>query len=118
MNLQALSDFLAWLDVYLTELGWSDNQLAKKAGISHTVIGKARRHIQVIGWEACFGIARALDLPPEVVLRHAGHLPASPDQDDKADELLYLFQLLTQPRQDDLLDIARMYRQAGQNNSH
>lgn len=117
LNLQVLSSFLAWLDTHLMRLGWTDHQLAKNAGITHPVISKARRQIQTVGWEACIGIAKALDLPPEVVLRQAGHLPTPPDQDDEAEELLHLFQQLPQDKKTDLLNIARMYRQGSSNSS-
>ena len=117
LDLQVLSGFLAWLDTHLTRLGWTDHQLAKNAGITHPVISKARRQIQTVGWEACIGIAQALDLPPEVVLRRAGHLPIPADQDDEAEELLHLFQQLPQDKKTDLLNIARMYREGSSNNS-
>jgi transcriptional regulator with XRE-family HTH domain len=117
LNLQTLSSFMGWLDMHLQRLGWTDNQLAKKAGISHSVISKARKQTQSVGWDACVGIAGALDLPPEVVLRQAGHLPTPPDRDDEAEELLHLFQQLPQDKKTDLLNIARMYREGSSNNS-
>jgi transcriptional regulator with XRE-family HTH domain len=72
---EKVNKFLAWLNIQLDAKGWSDYQLAKKAGIAHSVLSKARSGVRPIGWDACVSIAEALDLPPELVLQEAGHLP-------------------------------------------
>ncbi len=67
--------FIDWLNKELINKGWTDYQLAKQAGISHSVISKARQGT-LPKWEACEAIARALGLPPETVYRKAGLLPS------------------------------------------
>lgn len=109
LNLEELNSFIAWLDDELEERGWSDLQLAKRAGISHPVLSKARSGNQAIGWEACVKIARALDLPPTLVLEKAGLLPES-TADPELEELAYLFQQLPEADRQRILAIARTFQ--------
>ena len=108
LNPETLSKFLSWLDREMSKKGWSDAQLAKKAGISHPVISKARSGIQPIGWEACVAIATALELPPETVLREAGLLPKKTKEDPLNQEILFLVGKLPLEDQQEILEIARM----------
>lgn len=109
LNLEELRAFLVWLDEKLDEKGWSDNQLAKRAGISHPVISKARSEIQPIGYEAGVKIAKALDIPPEILLQKAGLLPAitqAESEDEK--ELIFIFQQLPPDRQKEFIKMIRV----------
>lgn len=99
--------FIFWIDEHLERLGWSDRQLALRAGIAPSVISKARSGLRPIGWEACLAIANALNLPPELVLQKAGHLPPT-DQADIS-ELAHLFQQLGPEDRQRVLDIARTF---------
>jgi transcriptional regulator with XRE-family HTH domain len=78
MSQKNSAGFLEWLDKILLQRGITDSQLAKQAGISHTVISKARSGLQPIGWEACTAIAKALEIPQSDVLIIAGHLERPP----------------------------------------
>ena len=69
--------FAEWLDEQLQPRNWSDYRLAKEAGVSHSVISKARAGVPP-RWEACYKIATALNVLPESVFRAAGLLPPSP----------------------------------------
>jgi transcriptional regulator with XRE-family HTH domain len=60
--------FIEWLDRELAERGWNDHQLAYHAGISHSVISKARRGTAP-RWDACAAIAGALNIPADLVCR-------------------------------------------------
>lgn len=100
--------FIFWLDDKLKEKGWTDNQLAKKAGFSHPVISKARSGIQAIGYESCIKIAKVFDIPPEVVLEKAGLLPPSPQRSIREAEAVYLFNQLPPEKQEDFIKIIRV----------
>jgi len=68
-------EFWDYFDGKRQALGWSDRQVATKAGISNSVISKARTGEQAIKHEALIKIALAFDDPPEMVLRLAGLIP-------------------------------------------
>lgn len=108
LNLEKLNLFIAWLDNELSNRGWSDSQLAKRAGITHPVLSKARNGTQAIGFEACIKIADALNLPPELVLQNAGLLPQSDHAESS--EISHIYQQLEPEDRQRILDIARVFQ--------
>ncbi len=105
------SDFFTWLDARLRDSDLTDYAFAKKAGIAHSVISRARSGHQGIGWDAGVSIAGALNLPPEVVLRKLELLPTSshdPARSVLIDEMLHLFPGLSESDQEELLQLARL----------
>jgi transcriptional regulator with XRE-family HTH domain len=87
---------------------WSFNALTRRAGISHSVISKARGGIMP-KWEACAALAEALSLPPEVVFRQAGLLAPLADQDGLAlEEWQYLLARLSPRDREELRRFARI----------
>jgi transcriptional regulator with XRE-family HTH domain len=101
------SEFVIWLDQELLQHGWSDHQLARRAGLSHSVISKARSGTAP-KWEACEALARALDLPPEIVFRKAGLLTPLPSEPADLEEWRYLLFQLPERDRYELLQIARL----------
>lgn len=99
--------FIDWLDRELSERGWNDHQLAQRAGISHSVISKARRGVMP-RWEACAAIAGALNLPADLVFRQAGLLPLLPEDESLLAELRALLSQLTPRDRLELVQIARL----------
>jgi transcriptional regulator with XRE-family HTH domain len=97
-------EFFSWLDKRLDQLVISERELCRRAGLSHSVISKARSGIQPIGYEACIAIAGPLNEQPETVLRLAGHLPKQPDWNPKLDRLLGLFNRLSDDEQEEELE--------------
>lgn len=102
-------NFILWIDEQIRHLGWSDRQLALHAGISPSVISKARSGLRPIGWEACIAIANALNLPPDLVLQKAGHLPTT--EQAEIGELSHIYQQLGSKDRKRILDIARVLYQ-------
>lgn len=98
--------FIAWLDDELAERGWNDFQLARQAGLSHSVISKARSGI-LPKWEACEAIALALKLPVELVFRKAGLLNSETD-DAGFEEMKHVLTLLPERDRYELLKFARL----------
>jgi transcriptional regulator with XRE-family HTH domain len=103
-------DFFQWLDARLHDADLTDYALAQKAGITHSVISRARSGQQGIGYEAGVAIAQALDLPPEIVLRKLELLPpAGPNRRSVLiDEMLSVFPDLSDADQEELLQLARL----------
>ena len=82
MSTQA-NEFIEWLNEKERSKNWSDYELSKRAGISHSVLSRARSGI-LPKWDACESIANALDVSPILVFRMAGLLPPG-----LPDEVLY-----------------------------
>ncbi len=102
--------FIDWLDEQLRFKGWNDRQLALRAGISHSVISKARTG-NLPKWEACLALAAALDVPAELVFRQAGLLPPLEGECAEAEELRLLLPRLLEDDRRELLQIARLKAQ-------
>ena len=67
--------FWDWFDGKQSDRDLNDVGVAKIAGISHSVISKARNDMQPIGFESLIKIARAFNDDPVMVLQLAGLLP-------------------------------------------
>jgi len=87
--------------------GWKDHQLAINAGVSHSVISKARTGITP-KWEACAAIAAALGVSREFAFRKAGLLDPEPDEQADLDEWKSILSQLTEQDRYELLMIARL----------
>ncbi|HEY4691099.1 MAG TPA: helix-turn-helix domain-containing protein [Anaerolineae bacterium] len=107
MSKQLPQTFFPWLDNQLDKLGLNDNQLAKKAGIAHSVISKARSREKGIGWDALLLISQAMNIPPEEAFKEAGLLPKAPNYDSGVDELIHLYQQAPPDEKERMLHLAR-----------
>jgi transcriptional regulator with XRE-family HTH domain len=70
--------FLNWLTLKLQERNLTEHQLAKKAGIGHSIFTRARTKGIVPKWETVYKIARALDVSVYEAFRAAGLIPPLP----------------------------------------
>ena len=84
--------FIKWLDDELARNHLTDHQLAKNAGMSHSVFTRARKGF-LPKWEACNSIARALHVNPIVVFMAAGLIQPTPDLDMDFERLKYIYAL-------------------------
>ena len=75
-------------------LGWRQAELARRVGVSRSTISDIVNNRRLPGTDVCVRIAGALHIPPQDVLRLAGHLPP-----DAAVEDLSLRQLVEVARQ-------------------
>lgn len=90
-----MSDFVPWLNDQLNERGWSYNELARRADVSGGSISHIMNQRKNPGYDVCVGIARALEIPPENVLRRAGLLPALPPEVEEEREMVALARRLS-----------------------
>lgn len=67
--------FASWLEEQIQEQGWTRSDLAQQAGVSSAAISDVMNLNRNAGTDLCRGIARAFNLPPELVFRKAGLLP-------------------------------------------
>lgn len=78
-----MSDGLkAWLASELDRRGWSNSELARRAGISQAIVSRVLSGDREAGSDFCVKVALALNESPEKLLRLAGILPTPADSDD------------------------------------
>jgi len=82
-----MSGFQQWLQGQLDARGWSGAELARRAKISRPHVSRILTGENKPGLESVEGIARALGIPTESVMREAGYLP---DHGDLLPELAAL----------------------------
>lgn len=66
-----------WIVDETEKRNWSNNELAKRAGLSPSHLSMVMSGQRSVTYDFCAGIARAFGERPEVVFRKAGLLPAS-----------------------------------------
>lgn len=94
-------EFLNWLSLKLREHNLTEHQLAKKAGIGHSIFTRARAGI-LPKWDTCYALAKALDVNPYEVFRIAGLIPAIPEYEleESFEKLRAQFYSLSKERRD------------------
>lgn len=97
--------FIHWLDSELARMGWNDYQLSLQAGISHSMISRARRGTPP-GWDVCEALARALHVPADLVFRKAGLLPDEQEDEAGFERWRKVLALLPEAEREELLQIA------------
>jgi len=86
--------FVQWVLTELDDRGWSQRELARRAGISAAAVNQILTEQRQPTAEFSIAIARALRVPPEAVLRRAGHLPPVPDNGHQDEGTEFLIQRL------------------------
>lgn len=99
--------FPDWLNTEIKKRGWSLRELGRRAHLSATTISDVISTKAKPGYDFCIGVARAFQLPPEVVLRKAGLLPSITEDQAQDKELLDYFHGLPEDERKRILTIAR-----------
>ena len=86
--------FPQWLLTEINERGWSQGELARRAGITQGAVSHILGGMRSPGPEFCKAVAKALGYPPEVVFRKAGILPPKPPQNEETEIALHLLNQL------------------------
>lgn len=104
-------NFVTWLTVEMDKRGWSNSELARRAGITPSNVSMVISGTRQPGWDFCAKIARPLGHSPEHVLRQAGLLPAlpAPDGDPLLSEILTLAKSLNADERRRLARVAQLY---------
>ena len=102
-----------WLLNELKRRGWSQRELARRAGLPQSTLSQAISGKRKISPEVCAAIALALGESPAHIMALAGLLPPqSPDDNATIQELTELVRQLSPEMQKDILDYVRFrYRQ-------
>lgn len=77
-----VNDFVSWLISEMNSRGWSNSELARRAGVVPSTISLLVTGKSNPGEDLCTGIARAFRITPEEVFRRAGLLPPLLDTDN------------------------------------
>lgn len=84
--------FSEWLAEQMLIRGWTQAQLARAAKVRRGTIGNILNKVRQPGPEVLLSIAKALDLPPDLVFAKAGVLPAPKDgATDEERKWLHIF---------------------------
>jgi len=84
-------------------LGWSQNEVAARSGMSSAAMSNIISKGVIPTPANCIKIAKALDVPPEVVLRLAGYVRLPESMDDEEAILLSDFAKLDDRAKRDVL---------------
>lgn len=93
MKHEEIERFQTWLQEQLNERNFTANQLAKKAGISHSVFVRVREGKLPKG-ETCIKIANALNVDPLEVLRAASLLPQVSETEEFITRMVFIYNRL------------------------
>lgn len=74
-----MDKFFIWINTETDSRGWSNSELARRAGISRASISNTMNGRNSVTWDFCASIARALSTPVEEVFRMAGLMPPLPE---------------------------------------
>jgi transcriptional regulator with XRE-family HTH domain len=97
---------VTYVNAQLRERGWSLRELARRSGLSHTIISLGLNEQRPMTFETVDAIARALGEPPEKLFRMAGLLPARTTREELIEEIIHYFDQLDQTDQLRLITIA------------
>ena len=100
-------NFSEWLAYAMEERGFTPTKLAETAGISRGSIYNLLKGRRGLGPEAGTALARALDLPSDLVFERAGLMPPKGDRDERLEQLATIFQNLDRRHQAMLLSYAQ-----------
>ena len=103
------NNLVDWLTEEIEDRGWSLRELGRRSGLSHATISNILSSQTKPGLDFCIGIARALDVSAESVLRRADLLPRRTEETEARREMLYLFDQLTEETQETVITMLRGY---------
>lgn len=67
-----MNNFFIWINTETDKRGWSNSELARRAGISRASISNTMNGRNSVTWDFCAAIAHALSMPVDDVFRMAG----------------------------------------------
>jgi transcriptional regulator with XRE-family HTH domain len=85
------TEFINWLIEEMKKRGWNNSELARRAGVVPSTVSMVLSEQQRPGLEFCTGVAQALNMPPDKILRLAGLLPPLPPSVEEEQELISIF---------------------------
>lgn len=100
-----MDKFSDWLLQELDKRDWNQAELHRRSGMSRTVISDVLAGKYQPGWEFCANVAKALQLPAEIVMSTAGLLPKIDDSKIEIKQLIYSYEKLNAADRQTILDL-------------
>lgn len=97
-------DFIDWLNKELINKGWNNTELVKRSGLANSTVSMALSKQSNIGYNFCVGVGRALNIPPEMLMRKAGLLPTLTIEDAYLEKVTFLIDQLSEEKKQLLLN--------------
>jgi transcriptional regulator with XRE-family HTH domain len=96
-----------WIEQNQRARGWTQAELARRAGISQGAISRVLSGSRGPGVEFCKSIAKAFSVPDRDVLQIAGLMTDDPEPAPGQGEMAYIYASLPPDRQEQLREYAR-----------
>jgi transcriptional regulator with XRE-family HTH domain len=100
--------FASWLKGKLEERGMTQADLKRASGITSAQISRLMSGERGMGEKSVLAIARALNLPPDVVFQAAGFLPKETEQTNLLKAIDHVVAALPAEEQAGVLEYAKM----------
>jgi transcriptional regulator with XRE-family HTH domain len=100
-------EFVTWLNRAVGEAGWTWAELAKRSGISTSMVSMVISGQRHPGPEFCVGVARAFGELPERVMRIAGLLPPLPPSVQEESEVIQQLRRISATDRDAVIRMVR-----------
>lgn len=104
------NQFAEWLQGQIDLRGWTQSELARRAGVTPPTINRILSQERLPGVDLCRGIARAFGISEIGVLRMAGLATDKPIVDEQGENLLVEFYRLSDEDRQFVLDQIRGLR--------
>ena len=95
--------FEEWAYKELATRGWDQAELSRRGDITSSHVSRILSGLRKPGPEACSAIARAFNIPEDIVFRKAGLMSPAPENTDALAEAHHLFAKLSDDDQEMLL---------------
>ena len=113
-----MESFSEWLEQERKRRNWSISELARQAGVTPSAMNRVINEGRGVGIDVCIGIARALGISIEEVIRRArpGELPTLTVDQEAEQEIIYRMRRLGHIMRDRARSYLRYleYEQSGQ----
>ena len=97
------TSFSEWLNKQINARDWSQAKTASAAGISKATVSDLLSGKVKPGFDVSIGLANGFNLPAVEVLREAGLLPTVPARTAQHEQLLHLFDQLSEQEKKEVL---------------
>ncbi len=104
----SMDNFSKWLKDELEARSWKQADLVRASGLDSAVVSNIVNGRRKAGETTAKAIAKALNIPAELVFRRASLLPPQPERNEKISEVLYILEQLDEANQSDVADYVRM----------